>query len=153
MYKSHVSEEILKNIMQDIKKDGIQKIVVSAVIFLKENCPLLLKRTSDDFMGGLVEIPGGTMESSETVSDALVREIKEETGLSVSIIESYLGHFDYISASGKKVRQLNFRVATVDSDVVLSDEHEDFFVLNIFYEAYKKLNISDETKKVILSAL
>ncbi|MBR4927701.1 MAG: hypothetical protein IKY98_05180 [Alphaproteobacteria bacterium] len=61
MYKSCVSEDIVKHIMQDIEKDGIQKIVVGAVIFLKENSPLLLKRTSDDFMGGVVKIPDGTV--------------------------------------------------------------------------------------------
>ena len=82
-----------------------------------------------------------------------MREIKEESGLSVSKIERYLGYFDYTSASGKKTRQLNFLVLTADSEVILSVEHDDFFILNVFHEAYKKLNLSNETKKIILSAL
>ncbi|MEE3328597.1 MAG: NUDIX domain-containing protein [Myxococcota bacterium] len=69
--------------------DGIQKAVVGAVI-VKEGKALLIQRTADDFMGGLVELPSGTVDLGEDLMDALIREITEETGLTVSLIQIYL---------------------------------------------------------------
>ncbi len=45
---------------------------------------LLVKRNIDPFKGDWV-IPGGHVEFGETVEDALVREMKEELGISVRI--------------------------------------------------------------------
>src|SRR5512143_3545339 len=43
---------------------------------------LLLQRRSDNGLWGL---PGGSVEIGESVSDAILREVKEETGLTVAI--------------------------------------------------------------------
>lgn len=102
MIENNISEKILNNIEKDLLKDGIEKVVVGAVIFLSQETPLLLRRTASDFMGGLVELPSGTVDKGETLIEALVREVKEETGLSVASIDSYIGYFDYLSGSGKK---------------------------------------------------
>jgi ADP-ribose pyrophosphatase YjhB (NUDIX family) len=52
---------------------------VSAIILTGEG--LLLQRRSDNGLWGL---PGGAVEPGESVSEALVREVKEETGLDVT---------------------------------------------------------------------
>ena len=72
----------LQQIIMNIHRDNIQKIVVAAVVLIN-NAPLLLKRTTNDFMGGLVELPSGTVEKNETILNALYREIKEETNCDV----------------------------------------------------------------------
>jgi ADP-ribose pyrophosphatase YjhB (NUDIX family) len=54
---------------------------VSAVILTSEG--LLLQRRSDNHLWGL---PGGGVEPGETVSAAVVREVREETGLEVTPI-------------------------------------------------------------------
>jgi hypothetical protein len=41
-------------------------------------------------------------------------EVAEETGLTVTVLGAYLGHFDYLSSSGKKSRLFNF-IATWSS--------------------------------------
>jgi 8-oxo-dGTP pyrophosphatase MutT (NUDIX family) len=51
---------------------------VSAVILTREG--LLLQRRSDNGLWGL---PGGSVEPGESVVEALVREVREETGLEV----------------------------------------------------------------------
>jgi ADP-ribose pyrophosphatase YjhB (NUDIX family) len=52
---------------------------VSAVIFDRRG-RLLLQQRSD---GGKWGLPGGAVEIGESVADAIVREVKEETGLTV----------------------------------------------------------------------
>ena len=54
---------------------------VSAVIFDRRG-RLLLQQRSD---GGQWGLPGGSVEIGESVSDAVRREVREETGLHVSV--------------------------------------------------------------------
>ena len=65
-----VSQDQINTLKDDIKRDGIQKIIVGAVI-RRDDAVLLLKRQADDFMGGLVELPSGTVDSGEEILDAL----------------------------------------------------------------------------------
>lgn len=55
---------------------------VAVVIFNKENHVLLQKRADVNLWG----IPSGHVEPGETVKDAAIREVFEETGLQVKIL-------------------------------------------------------------------
>ncbi|AOR37534.1 DNA mismatch repair protein MutT [Streptomyces fodineus] len=106
--------------------DSITKYVVGAVISNAQGKVLLLHRAADDYLGGLWELPSGGVDAGETLTEALHREVAEETGLTVSAIGSYLGHFDYLSKSGKKTRQFNFTATTThESDTVKLTEHDE----------------------------
>lgn len=48
---------------------------------------LLLLKTPGKFGGGFWNAPGGKIENGETPSAAVIREVKEETGLSVHRLE------------------------------------------------------------------
>lgn len=150
--KNNVEKRIFDRIIEEIKKDEIQKIVVGAVVCLKENSPLLVRRASDDFMGGLVEIPSGTVDAGETIEEALFREVKEEVGLKINSIDSFIGTFDYLSGSGKKTRQINFKVTTEENNPILSEEHDAFYIFPINSKEYNELNISNSTRKIISNA-
>jgi ADP-ribose pyrophosphatase YjhB (NUDIX family) len=54
---------------------------VSAVIFDRQG-RLLLQQRSD---GGQWGLPGGSVEIGESVQEAVVREVREETGLTVAV--------------------------------------------------------------------
>ncbi len=64
----------------------INRIIVAALIFSKDG--KLLMGTKDPKRGGVYSdcwhLPGGGVEEGETLELALLREVKEETGLDVS---------------------------------------------------------------------
>lgn len=45
---------------------------------------LISRRRSDAVLGGLWEFPGGKIEAGETPEDALIREFREELGITVT---------------------------------------------------------------------
>ncbi len=149
MVENKVSDDTFTQVLADIQTDGIEKIVVGAIITQDNETVLLLKRSSDDFMGSLVELPSGTVEKNESLIDALMREVREETGLILSSIEAFVDTFDYLSASGRKTRQVNFKVKTTHTHVVLSAEHETYYWCSIQASEMDQLAISHETKQVI----
>lgn len=147
--KNTIPQQVMARIYSTIQSDDIQKAVVGAVIDMGGNKPLLLKRRSDDFMGGLVELPSGTVETNESLEEALVREVREETGLTVHEICAFLGTFDYLSKSGKKTRQFNFKITVTDNNVRLSCEHEAYYAYDLKSADFQSLNISTATKNII----
>ena len=81
-----VSATIEAELVSDANRDGAYRLVVGAVV-VNEGCVLLLKRRRDDFMGGIYELPSGRVEAGESLSQALCREVAEETGLEIKEIE------------------------------------------------------------------
>lgn len=114
---------LLEQISSAAELDGVQQFVVGAVVQHEEKV-LLLQRPEDDFMGGIFELPSGKVEAGEGLDAALVREVKEETGLEVTAIRDYLGSFDYVSGSGRKSRQFNFAVDVSATGPVKLQEHD-----------------------------
>lgn len=53
----------------------------SAVIVDHDGSVLLIRRTDN----GLWSIPGGAMEPGESIADCCIREVKEETGLDITL--------------------------------------------------------------------
>ena len=130
------------------KQEGIVKNVVGAIILNEKNKVLIMSRKTDDFMGGIDELPSGNMERGENIYDALVREVKEETNLDVVNVKSYIGSFDYISGSGKKARQYNFVLDVKNTENIILTEHDEYNWLTI-EEIRKSNKITDEVKYIL----
>ncbi|MHC4225748.1 MAG: (deoxy)nucleoside triphosphate pyrophosphohydrolase [Planctomycetota bacterium] len=58
---------------------------VTAAILIKENKVLIARRKATDNQGGKWEFPGGKIKEDETPRQCLIREMKEEFGIEVSI--------------------------------------------------------------------
>ncbi|WP_067904746.1 NUDIX hydrolase [Nocardia vaccinii] len=114
---------LIEQLTAGATNDGVQQLVVGAVV-RHDGKVLLLQRPEDDFMGGIWELPSGKVEPGESLDQALIREVKEETGLSVTTMRTYLGSFDYQSGSGKKSRQFNFAVDVDSPEPVQLQEHD-----------------------------
>ncbi|MCL2439460.1 MAG: NUDIX hydrolase [Alphaproteobacteria bacterium] len=149
---SIIPASTLSQISSDIIRDGIEKVVVGAVIIFEGGRALMVRRSAGDFLGGLVELPSGTVDSGESLIDALIREVREETGLTLTSIDKFVGTFDYTSGSGKRARQVNFRASAASENVILSPEHSAFYILPI-EELAKLENVSEKSLSIIKSAL
>ncbi len=83
---------------------------------------LLVKRAYEPEKG-YWDIPGGIIEAGEVIEDAAVREVKEETGLEVKIID-FLGVSNEITEGRDwKIVLLIFKAEFLGGDVTL-DENE-----------------------------
>jgi len=72
--------------------------ITSAVLVVSDGKFLLGERNKENYNGYWV-IPGGGVKFGETIQDAAIREIKEETGLDVEITE-FIGPKEIINVPG-----------------------------------------------------
>lgn len=140
--------ELYELIIRKGEQEGIIKNAVGAIILNEKNKVLMMSRKTDDFMGGIDELPSGNMEQGENIYDALVREVKEETNLDIVNVKSYIGSFDYISGSGKKSRQYNFVLDVKNTENIILTEHDEYNWLTI-EEIRKSNKITDEVKYIL----
>jgi mutator protein MutT len=92
---------------------------VAAAVIESEAGVLITRRKAGGRFGGLWEFPGGKVEPGESPPAALVREIREELGLTVEVGEP-LGVFPYREAEGD-LEILAFRASVKGGEVALVD--------------------------------
>ena len=113
-------------LLEKAKDEGIIKNVVGAIITNEQGKILILSRKKDDFMGGIDELPSGNMEPGEDITNALIREVKEETNCDMEKILYYINSFDYKSGSGKNARQYNFLISVKNTSSIILTEHDSY---------------------------
>lgn len=136
-------------------KKIIQRIIVGGVLVNKENKALILQRHSNETTyPNMWELPSGRREFFEVTEGALIREMKEEAGVDVKIIDP-ISVFDYIIEKTEETRdsvQINFLVCfeKTGQKIVLSSEHQNFAWVN--EQMLSQYNLTDSTKKVLVKA-
>lgn len=75
---------------------------------------------------GLI-FPGGHVESRESVVDSMIREIKEETGLTISNLE-FFGIKDWVEEDGSRYMVFLYKTNTYSGDIQSSSEGEIFWM-------------------------
>jgi 8-oxo-dGTP diphosphatase len=115
-----------------IRKKEISRVfrIVVADVIVKDKSILLLKRRKDEeAFPGIWEFPSGKGEFGESSVEALIREVKEETGLSI-IVDNPIYVFEYIVEKPDEIRdvtQINFlaRLVNPNQEIRINkEEHE-----------------------------
>jgi ADP-ribose pyrophosphatase YjhB (NUDIX family) len=73
-------------------------------------------------------VPGGHVESNETVTQAIERETYEETGLRANHVVGEFATLFWEGSSGRRCAQLNFTVTVEQSEPIQlsSEEHSEW---------------------------
>ena len=116
-------------------------VAVTAFVQDKHGRLLMIRRTDND----MYSIPGGAQDIGETVGHAVIREVKEETGIDVepvNLIGIYSDPNHIIEYTNGEVRQqfsICFRAIPVGGNLQTSDESSE--VIWVDQEDLYKLNI------------
>lgn len=103
------------------------KVVVKSLILNRElKKALLIRRCpGDEFGGGFWESAGGKVEDGESLEAAIVREVREETGLKV--VPERLLYASLCDLNGEKHIFIVYLCLTSEKEIVLSaDEHTEY---------------------------
>src|SRR5258708_7869563 len=88
----------MNNIRQFLQEATDKGYNIGACVSIS-NAPgdvLLVRRAAADFFGGVWEIPGGAVDTGESVEQAAIREVREETGLELTSTQlHYVTFFDF----------------------------------------------------------
>ena len=114
------------------KRIGVKgkiRLGCSAVIFDDAGEKVLLTKRSDN---GLWCLPGGGVDPGESVEETIVREVQEETGLTVRVLRLAGVYSDpnwlvvYDEETSAQIVALNFEVEITAGEPGLSDETTDW---------------------------
>jgi ADP-ribose pyrophosphatase YjhB (NUDIX family) len=112
----------------ELGKEGKLRLGVSAIIFDGEGKFLLTKREDN----GQWCLPGGAVEAGESVAEACIREVFEETGLNVRVkrLVGVYSHPDQLVVykDGNKafIVAIHFEAEVIGGKLGLSNETTDF---------------------------
>ena len=106
----------------------MKSIEVVAAVIVKENKVLCCKRGPGRDLEGYYEFPGGKIEINETKEEALIREIKEELNIDISI-DSYITTIEHDYSSFHLIMYV-YRCIIINGDISLN-EHTDSIWCNV----------------------
>ena len=123
-------------------------LTVDCVIFCGEDV-VLIRRGFEPFKGWYA-LPGGFVDIGETVEQACVREIKEETGLDINIQDLKLVgvYSDSLRDPRGHTISIVFQCKTVGDNIKAGDDASSVELIN----DWKELDIAFDHKKILEDA-
>lgn len=126
------------------KKFGVSQ---KAIIFRKDGRFLTIRRTKTAPSRPLYwDLPGGELDYGEEAKTGMIREIKEETGLTIDNIEviDAISRFD---DSKEFWMTICYAAQTDKEKIVLSFEHDDFRWVTC--DEFQEMKVSPKNKKFV----
>lgn len=96
---------------------------VTCAIIELEGEVLCAQRSNDMDLPLKWELPGGKIEDGETAQECLVREIKEELGIHISVREQ-LPAFQHEYPNQRKIELLPFICKIINGEIVLKEHRQ-----------------------------
>jgi len=133
-----------------------KEISAGAIVFYKEKDRplfLLLYKKAREGYKEIYEFPKGNVEENEDPIITTIREVKEETGLNIKILEGFKEKISWFyRREGKTIHKemLCFLAEAKTKNVKISKEHDAFEWLS-FEDAIKKLKFRNQ-KEILIKA-
>lgn len=136
MIENGINKDIIKNDKTHSQKRI--KLTIMCMVYKTDGSFLVENRLKKDWPG--LTFPGGHVEDNEYIEDAVIREMKEETGLLVSNLEPK-GYIEW-NELGDDVRHLAmlFKTKTYEGELKSSKEGNIFFIKEKDLEKYPLAN-------------
>ena len=134
-------------------KNIVEKIAAGGIIFDKGKVLIIQRAPDDDAFPGLWELPSGKKEPLEKIADTCIREVKEETGIDVEVVD-IVSTFNFLVEKPTETRHVTETVFLTKpigpTEVKLSSEHQKFAWVSA--NEIDNYNITEETKGIIRKA-
>lgn len=91
-----------------------------------DDAVLVQEKVGTKYRGGLV-FPGGHVEEGESLRDSMIREIKEETGLTISDLQP-CGFKDWIQEDGTRYIVILYKTNKYEGEIKSSEEGKVFWL-------------------------
>jgi 8-oxo-dGTP diphosphatase len=125
----------------------IDKLFVATKAFIEYDGQILIIKESSQYLEGAnqgrYDVPGGRVEKGERWDEGFLREIKEETGLEVTLLRPFFRDEWRPEVRGEKWQIIGTYIhcSTKSNLVNLSDDHDEYLWIDPKeYKKYKLLN-------------
>lgn len=124
--------------------DRIENVTMTNMCMVYEGSKVLVQDKVDDNYGGIM-FPGGHVEIGESFTDAVTREVFEETGLKISS-PRLCGIKDWLRNDGSRYMVLFYKTDRFEGELKSSDEGEVYW---LELEEMKNSNLADGMDKML----
>ncbi len=116
------------------------------ILPIKDNKVLINKRAIEPYKGEY-DLLGGFTNSNETIEEAVIREMKEETNLDIKIIKYFGSYTDVYGENGNPVLAMTFLVEITGGEMKPQDDVAELEWIEIKEMPNLKLNGFKNTKE------
>ncbi len=95
---------------------------IAKAVIVKDNKALILLRASSEKKGGRWDLPGGHLNEGEELMEGLLREVYEETGLTLA---------EPVESLYTKENTSFFKAGMPQEDIKLSHEHTEYKFISV----------------------
>ena len=115
-----------------------ESVILTNMCMIYDGDMVLVQDKRDDSWGG-VTFPGGHVENGESFTDAVIREVNEETGLTISCPQ-LCGIKNWINKDGSRYMVIFYKTNKFSGNIKSSEEGEVFWTT---VDEMKKMNLAE----------